>query len=133
MLVGRSANAANAGRPDFATTVFTGGGGIGGGTTGDVAVGRDNVTADGVVAALAAGSPGRGSFSTGAICSTVSSTTLERENVSGTEATFEFAVEWPCLQDCRRASRFFVNSHLSTYSHTRLRGVMPVGTSSRVP
>lgn len=51
---------------------------------------------------------------------------------SATESGVVLALVVLPFQDCKMTSRFLVSSQLSTYSQTRLRGVIPVGTSSRV-
>ena len=152
VFVGRSTKAPIVvGNPDFIAVVFfntTTGWGIEGNSceTGSVAeddVDEDNETTGGVggreaslsrvgeiVTVRSPSSPG---VSSSSVCSSLYGVS---RNSSGrdcaTESGVVLALVVPPLQDRRITSRFLVSSQLSTYSQLRLRGVIPVGTSSRV-
>lgn len=156
MFVGRSTNApVVVGSPDFAFFVFfntTTGCRIGGNCCATGSVAEEDVEED---SETIGGVGGRGTSLgkvEGKIVRVKSSSTSSSPGVSSssvckspygvscdssgrdcaTENGVVLALAVPALQDCRMTSRLLVNSQLSTYSQSLLRGVIPVGTSSRV-
>lgn len=127
--VGRSVKVPRAERPNF--NVFFVGGGA------DVDDAADSVTGD------SGSGPSRwlclGEI-TGStiIASTSPSSSFSVSSVgSGTHSAMNVSLPAlelpPCLQAFNTTSLLWVNSHSSTYCHTRFLGVRPVAVSSRVP
>lgn len=155
IFVGRSTNAPIVvGNPDLTVVVFfniMAGCGIGGNCCGTGSVAEDDVDEDneitggvggrgawlarvGEILAVRSPSPSLSSgVSSLSVCTPpygVSCDSSGRE--CATESGVVLALVVPSLQGCKITSRFWVSSQLSTYSQSRLRGVIPVGMSSRV-
>lgn len=149
VFVGRSTNAPIVvGNPDFAAVGFfnamtgwdTGGNRCATGSVAEDDVDEDNKTTGGVGGRGASLARVEREIVAVRSPSTTSSPAVSSPSVScdssgrdcATESGVALALVVVPLQDCRMTSRFLVSSQLSTYSQFRLRGVIPVGTSSRV-